>query len=54
MKLRLNWSFIVTIVGIAVFWMLLSKVLGWMFAIALSFGVIYVLYRWFLIENSRG
>jgi hypothetical protein len=54
MKLRLNWGLLAVLVATAVFWMVLTKVLGWMFAIALSFGVIYVLYRWFLIENPRG
>jgi hypothetical protein len=54
MKLSLNWGLLAVLVATAVFWMVLTKVLGWLFTIGISLGILYGLYRWFLIENPRG
>lgn len=54
MKLRLNWSVLSILVALAVFWILLSKVLGVLFGVLLSAGAAYLMYRWFMAESPRG
>jgi hypothetical protein len=53
MKLRLNWSSILVLVTVMVLWMIMSKLLGWIFAVAVVAAASYGFYRW-VLPASRG